>query len=335
MRRETKIGILAIISLFLAIWGFKYLNGKNILSRSLILYAVYDDVNGLQPSAPVWLHGYQVGLVTKLYQKPDELDKIVVVLDIDKHVKLPKDAVAELITSNPMGGKAIVLQFEGHCSDEDCLKSGDFIRAESKGLLASMLPQDEVAQYLELLQSGITALIDSLSSQMGGDTGPMADLTQTAAHIRSLTGRLDGLMARTAPAIAGTLDNAHQMTNTLKASQQDIQQSLANLAALSEQLKQADLGQTIGQANGALVSLQNTLHTTQQTLTQLHTLLENINSGQGTLGKLAADPALYEELQRTTHQAALLLEDLRLHPKRYTRIFSKKEVPYVGPDKQH
>ncbi len=328
MRRETKIGLLAAISLAIGIIGYKYLNGQNVLSRSLVLYAVYDDVNGLQPSAPVWLHGFQVGLVTNLYQKPDDIKKIVVVLDIDKNIRLPKDAVAELITYNPMGGKAIVLKFEGTCSGDDCLKSGDYIRAESKGVLASMLPQEEVKQYMELLRTSLTRLIDTLSGQMAGEAGPMADLTQTAANLRSLTGRLDGMLARSSASITGTLDNAHSLTEALKASQADLQQSLSNLAALSRQLKEADLGKTIGHANDALAGFQTALTEVQQALNNLNTLLQNINDGQGTLGKLAADPALYDELKEASHQAALLLEDLRLHPKRYTRILSKKEIPY-------
>lgn len=334
MRRETKIGLLAVVSIFLAIFGYKYLNGKNILSRSLILYAVYDDVDGLQPSAPVWLHGFQVGLVTHVYQKPDDLSKIVVVLDIDKDVKLPKDAVAELITYNPMGGKAIVLKFEGNCSGQTCLQSGDYIRAARKGVLASMLPEEEVQQYVELLRTSVSRLLDTLSRQVDRPDGPMADLTQTAANLRALTGRLDGMLARSAPSITGTIDNAYRISEALAASQADVQQSLSNLATLSEQLKQADLGKTVGQASEVLASFQATLAEVQKAVGQLHELLASIHSGEGTLGKLFADPSLYDELQEATRQAALLLEDVRLHPKRYTRILSKKEIPYQAPTSQ-
>ncbi len=334
MRRETKIGLLALVSIFLAIFGYKYLNGTNILSRSLILYAVYDDVGGLQPSAPVWLHGFQVGSVTHVYQKPDDLSKIVVVLDIDKDVKLPKDAVAELITYNPMGGKAIVLKFEGNCSGQSCLKSGDYIRAARKGVLASMLPEEEVQQYVELLSTSLSRILDTLSQQMDVSEGPVADLSQTAANLRSLTGRLDGMLARSATSITGTIDNAHRISEALAASQADLQQSLSNLATLSEQLAQAGLDQTVGQARETLASFQSTLDETQRAVGQLHALLESINKGEGTLGKLAADPALYDALKEATQQASLLLEDLRLHPKRYTRILSKKEIPYQAPADQ-
>jgi phospholipid/cholesterol/gamma-HCH transport system substrate-binding protein len=61
--------------------------------------------------------------------------------------------------------------------------------------------------------------------------------------------------------------------------------------------------------------------------------LANINDGKGTMGKLAKDEALYTNLQKTSKEMELLLQDVRLHPTRYVNVslFGKKEKPYSAP----
>ena len=68
MSRETKIGILAVITIALSIWGYKFIKGKNILSTSQTFYIDFDNVLGLKPSTPVTVRGLQVGSVIDVYQ---------------------------------------------------------------------------------------------------------------------------------------------------------------------------------------------------------------------------------------------------------------------------
>jgi len=58
--------------------------------------------------------------------------------------------------------------------------------------------------------------------------------------------------------------------------------------------------------------------------------MADIQSGKGTLGKLAKDDAMYNNFTKASKELELLLQDLRLNPTRYINVslFGKKNKPY-------
>ena len=52
----------------------------------------------------------------------------------------------------------------------------------------------------------------------------------------------------------------------------------------------------------------------------LRTLLERIDRGEGTLGKLATDDALYVNANRAAESLASLLDDVRANPNKYINV---------------
>ena len=63
-------------------------------------------------------------------------------------------------------------------------------------------------------------------------------------------------------------------------------------------------------------------------------IVTQIDNGKGSLGKLIKDESLYNNIQRLSKQADLLVQDLRLNPKRYVNVsvFGKKQKTYVLPE---
>ncbi|MFB0903006.1 MAG: MCE family protein, partial [Nonlabens sp.] len=61
---------------------------------------------------------------------------------------------------------------------------------------------------------------------------------------------------------------------------------------------------------------------------------DDVASGKGSLGKLMTDDSLYENLERTTRQAEMLMQDIKLNPKRYVHfsVFGKKPSSYDQPE---
>ncbi|MEI9934974.1 MAG: hypothetical protein WDM71_09020 [Ferruginibacter sp.] len=72
------------------------------------------------------------------------------------------------------------------------------------------------------------------------------------------------------------------------------------------------------------LDLQKTLNSLNGTISQLQT---NLGTNNGTVGKLLNDNTLYNNLTATSNKLNLLLDDVRVHPKRYINIsvFGKKE----------
>ena len=56
-KREIGIGLIFILGLALFIWGFNFLKGFNLFKEQRVLYAVYDQVGGLNQANPVSING--------------------------------------------------------------------------------------------------------------------------------------------------------------------------------------------------------------------------------------------------------------------------------------
>ena len=64
--KELKIGIFVILVLAATFLVINYLRNKDIFNREYEVSAVYEDVQGLMPSASVMFKGYKVGQVNEV-----------------------------------------------------------------------------------------------------------------------------------------------------------------------------------------------------------------------------------------------------------------------------
>jgi phospholipid/cholesterol/gamma-HCH transport system substrate-binding protein len=67
-------------------------------------------------------------------------------------------------------------------------------------------------------------------------------------------------------------------------------------------------------------NIKTTIDHANLAITQADVLLEGINNGKGTIGKLVKNDSIYNNLNRASNDLDLLLADLREHPKRYVSI---------------
>jgi phospholipid/cholesterol/gamma-HCH transport system substrate-binding protein len=80
------------------------------------------------------------------------------------------------------------------------------------------------------------------------------------------------------------------------------------------------------------VNLNKTVTSLDITLNKLNVVLSKLENGEGTMGKLLQDDTLYTNLSGSTAELEALLRDIKLHPKRYFRVLSKKEIPYKNEE---
>jgi phospholipid/cholesterol/gamma-HCH transport system substrate-binding protein len=90
-----------------------------------------------------------------------------------------------------------------------------------------------------------------------------------------------------------------------------------SLKKLTDSLQNANLGKTVANLD--------------KTLSKLDGILKGIEEGKGSVGKLIKDEQLYDNFESASKELEELLQDIKLHPKRYFRILSKKEIPYEKP----
>lgn len=346
---EVKVALLAIAALALGFWGFKFLKGINVLSSSKTLYVRYNNVDQLRPSSPVFINGFQVGMVKEMYIDKEDDKTIITVLNIEGGVDIPKDAVASIIGMSLMGGKAVEIVITRPCSGKDCAQSGDFLVGGSKSLIQSLLGDPEGFDvYTDRLRKGLSINIDSLArANPNSPAGAVVALDKSLHNIERITHQLNEMLALNRQSIAAITGNFAAISGTIKANDKNISDAIANLSALSQQLKDAGLDQTSKKAASALDSvtlslstLRGTLSATTGTLNRIDTLAQGLVQGNGLVGKALTDEELYDNVVSATRHLQMLTQDLRLHPERYTRVkvklFGKNKpakytVPYDDP----
>jgi phospholipid/cholesterol/gamma-HCH transport system substrate-binding protein len=335
MSRETKIGLFTVLAIVVAIWGFKFLKGQNLLSRSNNFVVIYNDVDNLPISSPVLISGLQVGVVKDMYINPKNPQQIAVILDVSKSVKVPKDAIALLQTTSFLGNKAISLSYKGICTD-NCAVSGDTLASRAAGLLESMLPEETLAKYFTLIKDNVGGVVDSINAhiQTEGSNGTIDEIKTTISNLRKITDQLNGLLAASSGNIQRIAKNLDATTSNLAQNNQQISALIANAARVTDELASIDFQKLAGAAGTSMDNLNGTLVTLQEVGHSLNETLRILNQGEGTAAQLLKDPGLYNNLERMTMNLDFLLQDLRLNPKRYVNVsvFGKKQKQYELPE---
>ena len=291
--KEVRIGIAGIIALCVLVYGINYLKGINMFKPSSYFYVKFKNVNGLAKSSPVFADGVRVGIVRDIYYDYNQAENVVVEVELDTELRIPKGSSAEL-TSELMGGVRMDILLANNPREKYAI--GDTIPGKlNNGMMASvaaLMPQIE--QMLPKLDSIMTSLNTILGDQSIPAT--LHSVEKMAANLEVTSGQLKVLMGRDIPQLTGKL-------NTLG----------DNFISISDNLKKIDYA--------------NTFNEIEQTLANVKIVTEKLNSKDNTVGLLLNDPQLYNNLNATTANAASLLEDLKEHPKRYVHfsLFGKKE----------
>ena len=304
--KEVKVGFVSIFAIAMMAWGINYLKGTNIFFKSTSVYAIYPKVPGLAVSSPIIINGVHSGVVDDIYFHPDKSSKVIVKLNISENgLKIPKNSVAELISTDFMGSKAIGLKLGD--SQED-LKSGDTLQSEFEvSMLADfseqMLPIKDKAEHLMLTMD--TAVVK---------------LTTTLENINGMfTNQNKRNLALALANLKTTLEGFEELSRSLNYTVKNkVNPTMDKFGALADSLK--------------ALEIQKTLTLAQSALNNMSAVMEKMNKGEGTMGKLMNNDSLYNNLTGATLQMEELLEDIKLHPKRYFRVLSRKEIPYKKPD---
>jgi len=143
--------------------------------------------------------------------------------------------------------------------------------------------------------------------------GVIENLNTVTASFTVSAGHLQTLLNPQTGALAKSLDNVNTFTNNLAGNNEKINSIMSNAAIASNKIAALDLQKTLGTLDSAAV--------------QLRAGITKINSNNGSLGLLLNDTKLYDNLSSTSNKINILLDDIRVHPKRYltVSVFSKKD----------
>lgn len=308
---EIKTALLFIFGISLFFIGFSYLKSNDVFISDRLFYGVYDNTEGLLNGTPVTINGYEVGSVEN-----SELmfpsGKIFVTFRVENDFPFSKNSIAQIYESGLIGGKALAIipAFDKAADAE----YGDTLQtAVAPGLT------DLVNEKLSPLQEKIESMIvhaDSvlISFKNVMDVERQEALRQSIDQFNETTAALTTLTNALSSSVNDT-DGA--LNNTFDA----LARASENAAAITDSLQQAPLAATIRMLEHSAINLSD--------------ITNKVSAGEGTLGKLVQSDSLVNALYETNVQVQLLLQDMRINPKRYVHfsLFAKKNKTYEKPEK--
>lgn len=291
--KEVKIGIASIIALGVVVYGINYLKGIRMFKPSSYFYFKYEDVNALAKSSPVFADGFRVGIVSDISYDYNQRGKVVVEVELDRDMRIPKGSTGELVTEM-MGGVRMNILLANN--PRESYSIGDTIPGTlNNGIMAGAA---ELMPQIEKMLPKLDSILISLNTILSNPDIPatLKSVRNSTANLEAASGQMRKLMNKDIPQLTGKL-------NTIS----------DNFVVISSNLKEIDYAATFNK-------IDSTIHNVQL-------ITQKLNSKDNSVGLLLNDPALYNNLNTTSANAASLLEDLKANPKRYVHfsIFGRKQ----------
>lgn len=310
LSRELKVGFIAILALAALYWGLNYLKGSNLFDNHRYFYAIYSRIDGLKAARPVNINGFQVGQVDEIYFHPNNTGQLVVKIAMTNDFAIPRDSKARIYSSDLLGEKAIELDLG---RSTELAAPGDTLISDIQLSLS-----EEVNKQVAPIKEKAEKLIGSIDTVMILASGFLTEetksnFTRTFESIRRSFATLehsmnlfDTTLTHSRGGLEETVNNLAAVTRSLKNNREKLESIFSNLDQISDSLTQINFQQTFAAVDEALIATRN--------------VMEKVDEGEGSLGKLVNDAEIYQRLNSAAEQMNLLLLDLRYNPKRYVNF---------------
>jgi len=306
--REVKTAILVLSGITLFIYLFSYLKGEDLFSNTQTYYTEFN-YNALSASSPVTVKGNKIGKIEDISYDFDS-GKTRVAFSVNPKLKFSKNSKIRLYPTGLMGGNALAII---DAADGEMAQAGDFIQSEVKEGLITSLGDDfsDISKDLGTTLRSTDTLVGNLNTLVTDESEEglkqtIVELNATLKSFKSVAFSANNLIKANDEKLTSVLDNFDKTS--------------AELAILIKDLNEAKLSNTIKNADEMLL--------------KFNQLAAGLEAGKGSMGKLLKDDALYDNLENASKELELLLLDIKLHPARYRRILSKKEIPYEAPTQE-
>jgi len=288
-RQEVTVGALVLVG-FVVFTGFMFwLTGRSLVSNAVPVRVSFGDVSGLKEGDPVRVSGVKKGRVGPV--RLERVGRVTVTLQLDPEVRPHKDATATVAAADFLGAKYV--DYNPGVNDT-LLPSGGSIKG---------VTQEQFADVAQRAATSANELIANVNK--GLNPGQLASdihntLMATQRGMNALTTATNG------PAV-------QQTQATLKS----LERVMAHLDTLLGASNAATTGKRLDTLSTNLTQLTGRLADATGSLKQL---LDKMDRGEGTLGKMASDTMLYRNLNNTLTSLTSLLNDLRERPGRYLTV---------------
>ena len=300
---EIKTGVLVLTGIILFIIGFSYLKSNDVFIKDRVFYAVYEDVEGVSKGTPVTISGFNVGSVQDI-KFFNNSSKLLLKFRVENDFNFSNQSTAQIYETGLIGGKALaVIPKYGN----EIAKSGDTLNSSIAPGLTELV-NDKLSPLQEKIESMVVSadsVLISLNSVLNTQAkdqiqSTITNFSSTVTDLKNSAGTLDEMISMNKNKINNIITNVNKSSNELS----DLSNSFSDLTVIIENLSESS--------------------------NSIENIVNEISSGNGSLGNLIYNDNLIKSLNAASSNINLLIEDLRLNPKRYVHfsLFGKKNKPY-------
>ena len=306
MSKEFRIGLMTVLSGVILYYGFNFLKGSDILSRTSYYYTVFPNIGTLQLSNPVSINGVPVGKVTEVKLLPEKDNAVLVQFDVQDGIVLFDSTIAEL-TSDLLGSTSIVLRTD---ASGNALTAGDTLLSRiDKGLEEILETAQPVAQNLNITINRLNSLLEEFEGIGDQVKSAVGSMDTTLLSIRELLGRNSN-------EISGIMSNTNDLVKNLNARVEELKPILDKTGDIMEEVDPEKISKILDDVSKLTSTLAETM--------------KKVNNGEGSLGKMMNNDSLYQNANQTIKDLDSLINHFRNYPKDFLKPLGRKHHKLKG-----
>ena len=278
MKLEVRVGLLVAVALAVAMTMVLLIGQFSWFQRFYTIYADFTDIETLNADSPVRLAGLKVGRVRDVQLSGD---KVRVAMLIKEGVPIRADSPITITTGLILGETYVRISIGSPTAL--LLEDGAIVQGTDP------VSTDRLVETVQGVAERIDTLTTSVSEVLG--ESEKADLREVVAAMRRITDNLDRI----------TGDNEDDVRETILAYKQVASDLSENLNRLSENtLELVDKLNDVVDENRSDVreatdALSRVGPQLDETIGKQDGIVDKIQAGEGTIGKLVAEETIYDD----------------------------------------
>ena len=294
--KEIKIASVAILSAILIYVGIIFLKGLKLFSDEVSYFVEISNVQGMPTASDVRANGLKVGTVKAINFNAGK-QNLMVEITVNPQFQIPEGTTVYM-TKEMLGSAMMNLKLGPNPTA--VLHPGDTILGEP--MVDLMTEAGNMIPKVEALLPKVDSILTAMNTLVNDPSiaTSMHNMEAVSADLRVTTSQINGLLGRDMPQLMAKTNNI-----------------CTNLETTTGQLNQIDLVGMAQKADATMSSVQDMTFKMNTAMTSKET----------SLGMLMNDNSIALHLDSTMQNSSRLLEDFRLHPKRYVHfsLFGRKD----------
>lgn len=322
-RDEIVTGVFVLLGTAVIVVGALWLSESRWGEEFRTVEAHFRDVGQLQEGSGVTMRGVRVGRVESIGLAAEG---VAVRMRIRSEVDLPPDPVVLLHPLSLFGDWGASIE---PGSEHPELAAQPVPREE--GVLPGRSTSDfaRLSEHAQQIASNLQTITDRVEVAFDEETA--RNLSRAVNNFQAASEELVAIMGRQRESFGAFADDMASAGRTLRGTAADLDSTVSRLErataegeleAIVDNTRQttASLRQITGELEGTAADVRGTIARADSALVQAEMIFARINQGEGSLGRMARDPVLYEDLRATLTELRALLDDLKSNPGRYFKF---------------